>query len=457
MPPYADAQTPAAPVAPPASPDAERSVIGAVLQDPQALHSALDHLTPKDFYLPEHMAVYAAVSALYAASSPVDLMTVSDRLAKEGQLEQVGGTSYLLNCIRRVPTTANVQAYIDIVAEKASLRRIIRTAQALQQKCYEQLTPAADLLLGAEAAFAGAGVKGPQVRHKPVRLKDALIPAFDAIEQTCRNRGAISGVPTGFYDLDRMLTGMHPGELVVVGGRPAMGKTSFALSAAHYAAVRRHKTVMFFSLEMPVRQLVIRLLSLHAHIPMQGIRSGTLSQDQWTVLSDAMNDLYVDNLIIDDSPSATPSHIRSRVKAAAATGSRPDLVIVDYLGIIASDQKAENRQNEVSAITRRLKAMARELNVPVMALAQLSRANAARGDKRPLLTDLRETGSVEQEADVVIFLHREGYYDPTKPQDEGQLIVAKQRNGPVGDVSVRWDRQTAAYQNLPGTVPAVYA
>lgn len=443
--------------APPHSLDAERSVIGALLQDSQAVAVAAAQLSPDDFYSPEHQVICAAIFALHSSSSAVDLMTVGERLMQSSTLDAVGGAMYLMQCVRFVPTTVNIQSYIDIVREKSSLRRLIQTAQDIQRRCYEQMDSSSSILTSAEASLSSVGVKAQNGQNKPAKIKDVLSSVFDQIDENCRHKDVIHGIPTGFYDLDRMLTGLHAGELVIVGGRPAMGKTSFGLSIAHFASIRARKRVLFFSLEMPKEQLVTRILSLHTRVPMQKMRTGNLGDHEWEQLGDAMNDLSVDTLVIDDAPSASPAQMRSRIRSLCATGFTPDLVIIDYLGIVASDHKAENRQNEVSAITRQLKALARELNTPFLVLAQLSRANSARGDKRPVLTDLRETGSIEQEADAVIFVHREGYYNPEGDQSEGVIILAKQRNGTIGDVPVSWDRETASYQNLPGTLVAKYA
>ena len=442
--------------APPHSVEAERSVIGALLQDTQTVPVVAEQLSPEDFYSTEHNAICRAVLGLYARSSAVDLMTVGEYLGKSNELASVGGAAYLLECIRFVPTTANIQSYIDIVKEKSSLRKLLKTAQDIQRRCYEQADGASSILSSAEAELSAVGVKAQNSQNKPVKIKEALSHAFDRIEENCRNKGAINGIPTGFYDLDRMLTGLHPGELVIVGGRPAMGKTSFGLSVAHFASVHAKKNVLFFSLEMPCDQLATRILSFHSRVPMQRMRSGDVKENDWAVMGDALNAISNGELYIDDTSSITPTQIRSKIRSMIASGFSPHVVIIDYLGILSADQKSENRQQEVSAITRQLKALARELKIPFVVLAQLSRAATGRGDKRPVLTDLRETGNIEAEADVVIFVHREGYYDQTHDPTDGLIIVAKQRNGPVGDVSVRWDTEIASYQNKPGTIVAQY-
>jgi replicative DNA helicase len=295
-------------------------------------------------------------------------------------------------------------------------------------------------------------------------LQKVLMSTFDTIEELSRLKGKLSGVPTGLYDLDRMLTGLHGGELILVGARPAMGKTSMALGVAQFAGVKAHKCVAIFSLEMPAEQIGMRLLCSAANINMQRVRSGMLSDDEWVKLGDCINELSNCRIYIDDTSSLTPSQLRSRCRRLMMEQGL-DLVVIDYLGLMTTDSRAENRQLEVSEISRQLKSIALELRIPVLACAQLSRAPAARNDKRPMLSDLRDSGSIEQDADVVMFLHREGYYasanstdeNAPKPDDNaGEVIVAKQRNGPVGTVNVEWQAEFARYTNLPGTKVAMY-
>ena len=289
-----------------------------------------------------------------------------------------------------------------------------------------------------------------------------LMSTFDQIEQLSRLKGRLAGVPTGLYDLDRMLTCLHGGELVLVGARPAMGKTSMALGVTQFAACKARRCVAVFSMEMPSEQIGLRLLCSAASINMQRVRSGMLSDDEWVKIGDTINDLSACRVYIDDTPGLTPSQLRSRCRRLMMEQGL-DLVVIDYLGLMGTDKRVENRQLEVSEISRQLKSIALELKIPVLACAQLSRAPAARTDKRPMLSDLRDSGSIEQDADVVLFLHREGYYasaaaeDGPKPDDNaGEIIIAKQRNGPVGVVNVEWQAEFARYTNLPGTRVAMY-
>ena len=295
-----------------------------------------------------------------------------------------------------------------------------------------------------------------------VPLNKVLMSTFDQIEELSRLKGRLSGVPTGLYDLDRMLTGLHGGELVLVGARPAMGKTSMALGVTQFAACKAKRCVAVFSMEMPSEQIGLRLLCSAASINMQRVRSGMLSDDEWVKIGDTINDLSACRVYIDDTPGLTPSQLRSRCRRLMMEQGL-DLIVIDYLGLMGTDKRVENRQLEVSEISRQLKAIALELKIPVLACAQLSRAPAARTDKRPMLSDLRDSGSIEQDADVVLFLHREGYYasagaeDGPKPDDNaGEIIIAKQRNGPVGVVNVEWQAEFARYTNLPGTRVAMY-
>ncbi|MBR5546020.1 MAG: replicative DNA helicase [Clostridia bacterium] len=447
---------------PPSSLDAERSVLGAVLQDSGAANLAFETLTPEDFYSAEHKEIFEAMRSLHIAGNPIDLMTLGNELTKRGTLDSVGGAAYLLQAIRFVPTTANTRTYIEIVLEKATLRRLISAAQQISQQCYQQSDPLQDVLHNAERLIFDIVMKrGGSDSLRPIN--SVLMGTFDQIEELSRLKGRLGGVPTGLYDLDRMLTGLHGGELILVGARPAMGKTSMALGVAGFAGMQAKRCVAIFSLEMPCEQIGLRMLCSAANINMQRVRSGMLTDDEWVKIGDTINELSQARIYIDDTPSLTPSQLRSRCRRLMMEQGL-DLIVIDYLGLMGTDKRVENRQLEVAEISRQLKAIALELKIPVLACAQLSRANANRTDKRPLLSDLRDSGSIEQDADVVMFMHREGYYatangsdDGPKPDDnEGEIIVAKQRNGPVGTVNVEWQAEFARYTNLPGTKVAMY-
>ena len=446
---------------PPSSMDAERSVLGAMMQDSGAATLAFETLMPVDFYSAEHREIFEAMRALHLSGSPIDLMTVGNELTKRGTLESVGGAPYLLQAVRFVPTTANTRTYIEIVMEKSTLRKLIAASQQIQQQCYAQAAPLQDVLHNAERLIFDIVMKRAGAETL-VPLNRVLMSTFDQIEELSRLKGRLAGVPTGLYDLDRMLTGLHGGELVLVGARPAMGKTSMALGVTQFAARQAKRCVAVFSMEMPSEQIGLRLLCSAASINMQRVRSGMLSDDEWVKIGDAINELSTCRVFIDDTPGLTPSQLRSRCRRLMLEQGL-DLIVIDYLGLMGTDKRVENRQLEVSEISRQLKAIALELKIPVLACAQLSRAPAARTDKRPMLSDLRDSGSIEQDADVVLFLHREGYYasaaaeDGPKPDDNaGEVIIAKQRNGPVGTVNVEWQAEFARYTNLPGTRVAMY-
>lgn len=447
---------------PPSSAEAERSVLGAMLQDGGAASIALETLAATDFYSSEHKEIFDAMRALQIAGSPIDLMTVGNELTRRGTLDGVGGAAYLLQAVRFVPSTANTRTYIEIVREKATLRKLISAAQRISEQCYAQSDPLSEVLHNAERLIFDIVMRRAGAETL-VPLQKVLLTTFDKIEELSRLKGRLAGVPTGIYDLDRMLTNMHGGELILIGARPAMGKTAMALGVAQFAADKTGKCVAYFSMEMPSEQIGLRMLCSHAGINMQRVRSGMLDDNEWIKLGDSLNALSGCRIYIDDTPGLTPSQLRSRCRRLMIEQGL-DLIAIDYLGLMASDKRVENRQLEVSEISRQLKAIALELKIPVLACAQLSRAPTARTDKRPMLSDLRDSGSIEQDADVVMFLHREGYYanenapeGAAKPDDtQGEIIVAKQRNGPVGTVFVEWQPEFARYANMPGTRVAMY-
>lgn len=448
---------------PPSSIDAERSVIGAVLQDSGAATLAFENLMPTDFYSAEHKEIFDAMRNLHINGSPIDLMTLTNELTNRGTLEGIGGTAYLLQALRFVPTTANTRTYIEIVLEKSTLRKLINASQRIQEQCYAQSDPLTTVLHDAERAIFDIVMKRTGAETL-VSIQKVLMSTFDQIEELSRLKGKIAGVPTGIYDLDRMLTGLHGGELVLVGARPAMGKTAMALGVARFAAVKANRSVAIFSMEMPNVQIGMRMLCSEANINMQRVRSGMLTDDEWVKLGDSVNEMSNHKIYIDDTPGLAPSQLRSRCRRLMMEQGL-DLIVIDYLGLMSTDKRVENRQLEVSEISRQLKAIALELKIPVLACAQLSRGPANRTDKRPMLSDLRDSGSIEQDADVVMFLHREAYYasaetqgDAPKADDnEGEIIIAKQRNGPVGTVEVEWQGEFARYTNKPGTRVAMYA
>ena len=432
---------------PPNSVDAERSVLGAMLQDPSAVVLAAEMLFPDDFYQPAHREIYDCMLALYRQQSPVDLITVDSELARRGTLEGVGGTAYLIELSQYVPTTANVKAYIGLVNEKSTLRKLIRASQEISQECYSQQSPVAETMNHAEKAIFDI-VMNRASGESLVHVRQVLYNTYASIEELSKLKGAISGVPTGFTALDNMLTGLHGGEFIVLGARPSMGKTSLAMNIAGHACLNAGKSVAVFELEMPREQLALRLLCSEARVDMQKVRQGRLANEDWMRLAKAIGPISNAPLYIDDTAALTPSQLRSRCRRLMMDKGL-DLIVVDYLGLMRSDTQNENRQLEVSEISRSLKAIALELKVPLIACAQLSRAPMARENKRPALSDLRDSGSIEQDADVVMFIHREGYYNPeAEDKNVGEIIVSKQRNGPLGTVKVAWLSEFVTYANL---------
>jgi len=433
---------------PPSSIEAEISVLGAMLQDSGAVLRAVEQLTPEDFYQPEHQEIFRVMAEMNRQQMPIDLITVQAELARKGTLEGVGGVRYLLKVNADVPTAANVHAYIDIVHERSTLRRLIRACQDISRDCYTQSRETEDILASAEKAIFDI-VMNRQDGESLRPLSEGLEKAYAIIEENAKHPGEIVGVPTGFYDLDSMLTGLHAGELIIIGARPAMGKTSFAMNIAEYAAVDKGKTVAVFTLEMPREQIALRMLCSDARVDMQKVRKGTLHDSEWISLAKSLAPLSAAPMYIDDTAALSPTQLRSKCRRLMMDRGGLDLVVVDYLGLMRSDGRAESRQLEVSEISRRLKAIALELKIPIIACAQLSRANKDRVDKRPVLSDLRDSGSIEQDADVVMFLHREEYYNrETEDKNIGEVIVSKQRSGPLGTVKLAWLSEYTTFANL---------
>ncbi len=432
---------------PPNSVEAEVSVLGAMLQDSAAVLRATEHLRPEDFYQPEHKEIFSVMMDLYLQRRPIDLVTLHTELARRGSLEGVGGNAYLMKILNSVPTSANVKAYIDIVQEKSTMRKLIQACQKISGECFTQQTPLENILSSAEKAIFDI-VMNQTDGETLVPLREVLVKTYDQIDELSRLHGAIGGVPTGFIDLDNLLTGLHPGELVVVGARPSMGKTSFAMNIASHASLKRGKSVAVFTLEMPREQIAMRMLCSDAQVDMQRVRKGTLTDKDWSNLANSVQSMADAPMYIDDTAGITPSQLRSRCRRLKMDKGL-DLVVVDYLGLMKADGRVESRQLEVSEISRQLKAIALDMKIPIIACAQLSRANKDRVDKRPVLSDLRDSGSIEQDADVVMFLHREEYYNKdTEDKNIGEVIISKQRSGPLGTVKLAWLSEYTTFANL---------
>ena len=454
---------------PPQNIEAEQSVLGAMLIEKEAIPKVMEILRDTDFYREAHRVIFNAMLELYNKNEAVDMITVTEILKRDNKLEDVGGIAYVTSLANAVPTAANVTYHASIIEEKSILRQLVSVSTQIASMGYEANDDVKNIIDSAESKILEISNRKKTADFTPIN--EIVLDSFKSIEALMGNKNGLTGLPTGFEDLDNLTSGLHGSDFIILAARPSMGKTAFALNVVQNVAIRAAKkvggapkTVAFFSLEMPAEQIGLRLLCSAANINMQRVRSGMLSDEEWVKLGDSINALSNCRIYIDDTSGLTPSQLRSRCRRLMMEQGL-DLVVLDYLGLMGTDKRVENRQLEVSEISRQLKSIALELKIPVLACAQLSRANAARENKRPMLSDLRDSGSIEQDADVVMFLHREGYYaaaggpeDGPKPDDnQGEVIVAKQRNGPIGTVNVEWQAEFARYTNLPGTRVAVYA
>lgn len=421
-------------------------MLGAVLVDNAAFNSAAEVLAREDFYREAHRRIFEAMASLAERSQPIDLVTLKDELIRGSALEAVGGPSYLASLLDGLPRMSNVEHWSRIIKEKAVLRRLIHASNRIAQSCFEAEEDAAILLDHAEKAIFD--IAEHRIRQGFVGIREIVKGSFRTIDQLSQSRELVTGLPTGFVDLDERTSGLQKGDLIIVAARPAMGKTSFCLNVAQHAAQKTGETVGLFSLEMAKEQLVLRMLCAEARVDAHRLRTGQLQEKDWTRLARAYAELSAARIFIDDSATITPLEMRAkcrRLKAEHGLG----LVIVDYLQLITGTGRIENRQQEIASISRSLKGMAKELNVPLIALSQLSRAPEARTEKRPQLSDLRESGGLEQDADVVIFIYREEEY---KPSDENrgiaEVIIGKQRNGPTGMMKLAFIREFTRFENL---------
>jgi replicative DNA helicase len=431
---------------PPHSKEAEEALLGAMLLSRDSVSEALELVTPEDFYFPEHAQIYKAILGLYLRGAPIDPVTVSDELAKMGVLEQVGGYGALLALQEGTPGISSVEEYASIVEQLAVLRGLIRVSWQIQEICYSR--PSDIVAAIDEAERLVFEVAQRRSREALAVLKDLLREQMEQLRAMAERGSSITGLPTGFIDLDQKLGGLQKSNLVIVGARPAMGKTSFALNIATHVAVRERVPVVVFSLEMNKAELTHRILAAQAEVDSQRLRTGHLTEREWAKIGNAMSILSDAPLYIDDSPNLTVMDIRAKARRLAAKVGL-GLVVVDYLQLMTSRQRAENRQVEVSEISRGLKILARELTVPVLAISQLSRGLEQRTDKRPILADLRESGSLEQDADVVLFVYRDEVYTSSS-EDRGvaEVIIAKHRNGPIGVVRLAFSETYTRFNNL---------
>jgi len=433
---------------PPQSVEAERSVLGGLMLDNQRWDQVADRLSADDFYRKEHRLIFRAIASLCDANSPADVVTVSEWLEKNGELDGAGGLSYLGTLANNTPSAANIVAYGDIVRERAIMRNLIRVANNIGNSAYNpEGRNAAELLDYAEKNILDISEQGIHRRGGFLPLKTLLTSAVDRIDTLFRSESPITGVPTGFSDLDAMTSGLQAGDLVIVAGRPSMGKTSLAMNIAENASVGQKLPVAVFSMEMPGEQLAMRMMSSLGRINAHKVRTGKLEDDDWPRLTSAIGMLADAPMYIDDTPALTPLELRSRARRLKREHGL-GLIVVDYLQLMQSPEAGENRATEISSITRSLKGLAKELHVPLIAMSQLNRSLEQRPNKRPVMSDLRESGAIEQDADVIFFIYRDEVYNEDS-QDKGtaEIIIGKQRNGPTGKVRLTFLGEYTRFEN----------
>ncbi len=430
----------------PHSIEAEQSVIGSMLMDRDAIVTVSELLQGDDFYGKQYGIVFEAMVELYNEAKPVDMITLQDRLKEKDVPPEVSSLEFVKDILDTVPTSANARYYANIVAEKALLRRLIKVNEEIANTCYLGKEPVEDILNETEQKIFRLVQKRRVDEFVPIRkiVSDAL----QKIEIASHNKGVVTGIATGFVDLDYRTAGMQPSDLVLIAARPSMGKTAFALNIAEYVAFRANRTVAIFSLEMSKEQLVNRLFSLESRVDAQKLRTGSLDDNDWEKLIESAAVIGKSNLIIDDTPGISVPELRSKCRKYKLEHDL-QMVIIDYLQLMSASGKNDSRQQEISEISRSLKALARELQVPVLALSQLSRAPEQRPDHRPMLSDLRESGAIEQDADVVMFIYRDDYYNKdSELKNISEIIIAKQRNGPIGTVNLVWLPEYTKFANM---------
>lgn len=429
--------------------DAETSLLGAILIDTDAIVKIADKVDTKDFYDQRNARIYEALKALYDKRSAIDVLTLADQLRGTGFLDMVGGAAYLTNLTNFVPTAAHVEQYAEIVAQKALRRRLIQVSREMSEIGKDESKAIQELIEEAETKLFE--ISGQHVKQNIVSLETILEQSFERLDDLHKDKGKLRGIPTGYKDLDNMLAGLQPSDLFIIAARPSMGKTAFVLNLAHKIATIAKETVLIFSLEMGKEQLVDRLLAMESGVDAWALRTGRLTDDDFESLGEAMGSLSEAKIFIDDSPGITVSDLRTKARREAHTG-KLGLIIVDYLQLMSGGSRfggESNRVQEISEISRGLKGVARELNVPVVALSQLSRSVENRNPQIPQLADLRESGSIEQDADVVAFLYREDYYNPeSERKNIMDVLIKKHRNGPTGGVELYFDRDKQRIRSL---------
>lgn len=431
--------------------EAEQSVLGSMFLSKYALQKCVESLDANQFFLDSHHKIFNVINDLSEEGKPIDITTVTAELDKRKELNQVGGVEYIAEITSLVPSAANVDEYIRIVSEKSILRKLIDTATEIESDGYKSVNSLEDILDNAEKKILNVVKtrKGSEFRS----IQDVLSKTQEDLEKLSQNKGEITGIPTGFYDLDRITSGFHGNELIILAARPAMGKTAFALNMATNIAINSKKSVALFNMEMGAEQLATRMLSSVGQIEGYKLRNGRLEHNDWKRINEAISRLADTNIFIDDTPGMTIGEIRAKCRRLASSEKGLDIVIIDYLQLISGSARyAGNRQQEIAEISRSLKTLAMELEIPIIALAQLSRSVESRDDKRPILSDLRESGSIEQDADIVAFLYRDDYYNKESAYDENtsrsEFIIGKHRNGPTTTIDLLFKRNTSTFVNF---------
>ncbi len=431
----------------PHSIEAEQAVVGSMLMDRDAILTSSEIISGADFYQTAYGVIFETVVEIYNEGKPVDLITLQTRLREKDVPAEISSLEFVRDLVTAVPTSANVKYYAEIVAEKAMLRRLIKLNEEIENMCYLGKEPMEAVLETTEKKVFELVQKRNTGDFVPI--KQVVLNALDKIEMASKNAGSVTGIPTGFLDLDYKTAGLQPSDLILVAARPSMGKTAFVLNIAQHVAFKAKKTVAIFSLEMSKEQLVNRLFALEAQVDAQSLRTGNLKDSDWEKLIESAGIIGKSNLIIDDTPGISISELRSKCRKYKMEHGL-DLIIIDYLQLMTGrvGGRSESRQQEISEISRALKGVARELNVPVVALSQLSRAVEQRPDHRPMLSDLRESGAIEQDADVVMFIYRDDYYHKdTELKNVAEIIIAKQRNGAIGTINLTWLPQYTKFAN----------
>jgi len=436
---------------PPHAYDAERAVLGGIMLDAEALERLEGSLLAEHFYVEANARIFYVISELAGKGQPVDALTIKDQLEQRDELNAMGGEAYLSELVTAVPTSANVKHYADIVRERSVLRDLLSVCSNTTREVYEETArDVNDHLDLAEKNILGIAEKFNRSRPSFSKMSDLMLASYKELEARYAEKKLVTGITTGFDDLDRMTAGMQRGDLIIVAGRPSMGKTAFAMNLAQNASIRSDDTavVAVFSLEMSSQQIAMRMLACEARVDMQHLRTGRFSAEDWRKLAAASGSLAESAIFVDDTPAISVLEIRSKCRRLKREAKQLDLVLIDYVGLMSGRADADNRAQEISEITRSLKALAKELHVPVIALSQLNRSLEARADKRPIMSDLRESGAIEQDADVIIFIYRDEVYNK-KPDNVGlaEIIVAKQRNGPIGDVKLTFIHKYTRFEN----------